>query len=337
MEINGKKKICAQKGKSDAQSGRKTNDGITARPFLKWAGGKRQLLKQMSPLLPMELENGQITKYAEPFLGGGAMFFYLSQTCKFDEIHISDANKDLIMTYQTIRDDVDSLIIRLAEMESQYLALSEIGRERFYYQISRIFNQERLSMDYSDANSSWVERAAQLIFLNHTCFNGVYRVNSKGEFNISFGRYENPNICDAENLRAVSKVLQDVVITAADFGDCEQIVDDRTLVYFDPPYIPMSKTANFTSYTASGFDDSKQRRLASLSKRLTDKGVYVILSNSDYKPFDVDDFIRENYGGFTINTMRARRNINCKALGRAEVDEVLITNYAIHCSDPRSN
>lgn len=337
MKISSKKFFCAQEGVSGINSDSKMQHEIIAKPFLKWAGGKRQLLKQIEPLLPAELENGLITKYVEPFLGGGAMFFYMAQNYNFDEIRISDANNDLIMTYQVVRDCVDSLITMLADMESAYLRKADIDRERYYYLIREKLNQERLFIDDTIVNESWTERAAQFIFLNRTTFNGLNRVNSKGEMNSSFGKCRNPCICDAVNLRAVSKVLQDVVITTADFAECERIIDDGTLVYFDPPYIPISNTANFTGYTATGFDDKEQKRLASLYARLVDNGTYAILSNSGYRPFDVNDFIRENYASFTINTLKARRSINCRIVGQEKIDEVLITNYAIHSLDPRTN
>lgn len=247
-------------------------DTCKSEPFLKWAGGKRQLLGQISDNFSPEFKQGKLTKYAEPFVGGGALLFHLARNYDFEEIFICDINKDLILAYQTICKSVLALIERLQEIEGYYLPLNTEERKDYYYRVRERFNDNLSRIDFSGFQLQWVERTAQLIFLNRTCFNGLFRVNSKGEFNVPAGRYKHPKICDAQNLKSVSQVLQQAEIRQGDFITCESFVDADTLVYFDPPYRPLNSTSHFTSYSKYSFDDAEQLRLAQFFRNLDAKG-----------------------------------------------------------------
>lgn len=288
-----------------------------AKPFLKWAGGKTQLIPQLDAYLPIELKEGQIKKYAEPFIGGGAFFFYLAQKFEFESILINDLNPDLVITYTTIQKQVESLIERLFEIQRNYLQFDEEKRKEYFYSIRENFN--------SSLSGEPIERAAQIIFLNRTCFNGLYRVNSKGGFNVPFGKYENPCICDADNLRAVSALLQRAEIRQGDFSVCRGFADINTFIYFDPPYRPVSRTANFNAY-AGEFGDSEQLRLSHFFQELHEVGSKIMLSNSAPE----DKFFHGIYEGFQIEEVFASRMINSKADKRGQIKEVLIMNYAIN-------
>ena len=301
------------------------NNGM-ARPFLKWAGGKGQLLEQISQYLPQGLQNGSIKRYVEPFIGGGAMFFYMVQQYQFEECYISDVNQDLILTYKTIQKNVDDLIASLLTIQDQYRILNPENRRIYYYQVREFFNQNltRTTLNHS----ATIERAAQIIFLNRTCFNGLFRVNSQGEFNVPMGRYKNPRICDAENLKAVSQVLQKTQIHYGDFAESEAFVNQDTFVYFDPPYRPLNKTSNFTAYAGASFDDREQERLRNFFVTLHGKGAKLMLSNSDPKFENAeDDFFEQLYKGYTIHRIQAGRNINSKVLSRGKINEILVINY----------
>lgn len=299
-----------------------------AKPFLKWAGGKAQLVDQITKHFPIELRTGLIHKYAEPFVGGGALFFRIAQTYDIDEFLIADVNEELILAYQTIKKDVSSLIDLLKWMQTKYHRLSPNRQKEYFYSIRFEFNEKRLHINYQRFQESWIERTAQIIFLNRTCFNGLFRVNSKGEFNVPFGCYKNPLICAEDNLRQVSELLQRTQIQLGDFTICEPFVTSDTFVYFDPPYRPISKTANFTSYSRYDFDDIAQLRLASFYRLLDEKGAKLMLSNSDPKNENPNDqFFEEAYKGFHIERVRANRMINCNADKRGAISELLIMNY----------
>jgi DNA adenine methylase len=301
---------------------------VKAKPFLKWAGGKSQLIDQISKFLPSELKTGLIRKYAEPFVGGGALFFYIAQTFDIENFLIADVNEELILAYQTIQQDVEGVIEILKTMEEEYHRLSPSRRQEYFYSIRFQFNEKLYNIDYQCFNDIWLERTAQIIFLNRTCFNGLFRVNSKGEFNVPFGRYKNPMICPEENLREVSQILQRTEIKLGDFSICESFVSSDTFVYFDPPYRPISRTANFTSYTRFDFDDASQLRLASFYRQLDKRGAYLMLSNSDPRNENPkDNFFETAYKGFNIVRVRANRMINCNAEKRGAINELLIMNY----------
>ena len=303
-------------------------DTSRAHPFLKWAGGKRQLLEQLESYFPPELESGVLSRYVEPFIGSGAVFFKLFQTCRLQECLIADINPELILVYRTIQRQVGGLIEQLEELEARYLEQDEDGRRDFYYQIREQYNKQRDAIDFGAYDPAWISRAAYMLFLNRTGYNGLFRVNSKGEFNVPCGRYVNPRILDAENLRNVSAVLNQVIIQYGDFENVADFVDRKTLVYFDPPYRPLSETAHFTTYSKKAFDDQQQLRLADFYRRLDAKGAKLMLSNSDPHNVDPqDDFFEQAYRGFCIKRFQAKRNINRYASKRGLISELLILNY----------
>lgn len=300
----------------------------TARPFLKWAGGKRQLLAQLESYFPPALPNGQIQRYIEPFVGSGAVFFRVRQSYPVQEIILADANIELILAYKTIQQDVESLLVALSDLQQRYLTLNEPERREFYYQVRQQYNRGREQVSAASFESIWISRTAQMLFLNRTCYNGLFRVNAAGEFNVPFGRYANPRLLDADNLRAVSRLLQGVSIIYDDFTAIEPNVDDATFVYFDPPYRPISKTAHFTSYSRNIFNDTEQLRLASFYGCLDGLGAKLMLSNSDPHNLDPkDDFFEQAYAGYRIERVWAGRNINSQSQKRGPVSELVILNY----------
>jgi DNA adenine methylase len=301
---------------------------VTAKPFLKWAGGKGQLLEQIDNFLPNELEDGTITRYLEPFVGSGAVFLYLAKSYKIEEFFILDINEELILAYKTLQKDVEKLIEFLSNLQERYLLLDEDKRKKYYYDLRSLFNLQRKTIDFQNYSQEWIERTAQLIFLNRTCFNGLYRVNNQGDFNVPMGKYKNPLICNSENLRAIAQILQKTQIHCGDFTDCEQWVNERTFIYFDPPYRPISKTSDFTSYSKYNFDDSEQLRLRDFFEQLHKKKAKLILSNSDPKNENPnDDFFEMAYQDYRIERVKASRNINSNAQKRGKINEILILNY----------
>ena len=299
-----------------------------AKPFLKWAGGKTQLMQQITSNFPIELEIGIINRYVEPFIGGGAVYFYVAQNYKIDEFVIADINEELILCYKTIKRDVQAVIENLQILSEKYLGLNEKGREEFYYKQRKIYNTYRVKINYKRYDESWIERTAQVIFLNKTCYNGLFRMNSRGEFNTPFGRYKNPKILDEENLLSVSNLLKNTKIISSDFSKTQKYVDNKTFVYLDPPYRPISKTANFTSYSKYEFGNAAQLKLASFYRMLDDIGAKILLSNSDPQNEDPNDnFFCEQYDGFRIDKVKASRMINCDAGKRGQINELLIMNY----------
>lgn len=200
-----------------------------AKPFLKWAGGKGQLIEQLVRLFPLELHLGKIKKYAEPFIGGGALYFYVAQTFpQIKRFFISDANQELVLAYKTIQKDVESLITFLEKLEKKYHALDGSAQKKFFYDQRKKFNEKLLTVNFAEFQANWIERTAEIIFLNRTCFNGLFRVNSKGEFNVPFGDYKNPKICDADNLRSVSNLLQKTEIELGDFAASKKFIDSSS-------------------------------------------------------------------------------------------------------------
>ena len=300
-----------------------------AKPFLKWAGGKTQLLAELSSRLPDDIkEKGLIKSYIEPFLGGGAFFFYLRKHYEIRDAYLLDLNRELILTYKVVQEDPDSLISYLNELEEKYRSSDKEGRRKLFYQIRTLYNKQMKEINHNDYSLRWVERAGQLIFLNKTCYNGLFRQNKKGEFNVPHGRYKNPTICDVQNLREVSLALQGVKLIQADFLQAKSFVQRKSFVYFDPPYRPLSATSNFTSYAKEDFDDADQLRLANLFIDLDKAGASLMLSNSDPKNSDeIDNFFDELYGGFSIERVLANRNINRDGKGRGKVTELIIRNY----------
>ncbi|WP_339059455.1 DNA adenine methylase [Fusobacterium animalis] len=297
-------------------------DRIECKPFIKWVGGKGQLLSEINKLYPVELGKN-INKYAEIFVGGGAVLFDILSKYKLDEVYISDKNLELINTYKSIRDNVDILIKSLKGMEEQYIPLDNENRKDYYYKKREEYNSLKIN---SEVNN--IEKAVLFIFLNKTCFNGLYRVNKKGEFNVPMGAYKKPKICDEENLKNVSLTLRNVKIVYADYRKSEKFIDDKTFVYIDPPYRPLNITSSFTSYTENDFNDKEQIELAEYINVLNKKGAKIIISNSDPKNNDIDDnFFDKLYKNYNINRVKATRMLNSNANLRGAINELLITNY----------
>ena len=297
-------------------------DKIECKPFIKWVGGKGQLLSEINKLYPVELGKN-INKYAEILVGGGAVLFDILSKYKLDEVYISDKNLELINTYKSIRDNVDILIKSLKEMEEQYIPLDNENRKDYYYKKREEYNSLKIN---SEVNN--IEKAVLFIFLNKTCFNGLYRVNKKGEFNVPMGAYKKPKICDEENLKNVSLTLRNVKIVYADYRESEKFIDDKTFVYIDPPYRPLNITSSFTSYTENDFNDKEQIELAEYINVLNKKGAKIVISNSDPKNNNIDDnFFDELYKNYNINRVKATRMLNSNASLRGAINELLITNY----------
>ncbi|CDH46436.1 MAG: DNA adenine methylase [Candidatus Competibacteraceae bacterium] len=304
---------------------------IKAKPFLKWAGGKSQLLCQFEKYYPGDLSGGIIENYIEPFVGGGAVFFEVIQKYNIQSSYIYDINKDLILTYQVIQKTPDLLLEILQRYQSDYNHADEQGRKNLFLSVRKQFNVERLEINHTIFSENWMPRAAQFIFLNKTCFNGLFRLNSKGEFNVPFGGYKKPNIWDENNILAVSELLQNTIIELSTYENCFDLADEKTFVYFDPPYRPISKTASFTTYTGFEFTDVEQIKLSHFFKKLdTQKCSKLMLSNSDPKNENPnDDFFEKIYNGYELHRVYARRMINCNAEKRGKINELLVTNYGL--------
>ena len=295
------------------------NKGIAPKPFLKWAGGKSQILDKIRGKYPAEIGKS-ITKYAEPFVGGGAVLFDVLNSYHFEKVYISDVNQELIFTYLAIRDRVSEFIVVLKDFEANYLSAGDEARKKIYYA-----NRERFNI-LKKGSGNDLELAALFLFLNKTCFNGLYRVNSLGEFNVPQGNYKNPKICDEINLRNVSEILQRVDIVCADYKQSRCFIDGNTFAYFDPPYRPLSITASFNSYSNDGFDDAKQAELACFIDEITAQGAYIVASNSDPKNTNKnDDFFDRMYAKYLVTRISAHRMINSVAAKRGSVNELLIT------------
>lgn len=292
-----------------------------AKPFLKWAGGKTQLLSTIESFLPESFRRENNVTYIEPFVGGGAVLFYMLQ--KYPNIKraiINDINPHLIKTYSVLRDKPFSLINALNDLQNTFKALGEYDKQKdFFLDIRSRFNQSPLTD---------VEEAAYMIFLNRTCFNGLYRENSKGAFNVPFGRYSNPTICDEELILADSELLQKVELLNGDFSNTSEHVQGYTFFYFDPPYRPLDATSSFNSYVKESFDDNEQIRLKNFYSNISASGCYAILSNSDCKGRNAeDDFFDILYRDFFIERVYAKRCINANAAKRGILTELLIRNY----------
>lgn len=301
---------------------------VRAKPFLKWAGGKNQLLGEFEKRIPAELKEGKLSTFIEPFVGGGAVFFDFNSVFDFSKCHIFDINEELFLAYTVVRDDVDSLVDHLGELSSRYLSRNDTLRKEFFYQIRDEFNQTKAEINLNRFESSWTNRVARLIFLNRTCFNGLFRVNSRGQFNVPFGRYKNPKILNADLLIVDSEVLQNTEIHCGDFALSAPHISDTSFVYFDPPYRPLNQTSSFTNYSKDGFNDDEQRRLARFFKECDRTGARLMLSNSDPKNINPDDdFFDTLYAEYRIERVPAKRMINCDRTKRGEISEIIVTNY----------
>ena len=291
-----------------------------AKPFIKWVGGKSQLLEEIRKKYPQKIE-----KYCEPFVGGGAVLFDILQKFQPKEVLINDINKELINTYLQVKNHCEELINQLNELQTQYKKLGQEDRKVLFYEKRTRYNALKVNGDELEN----LEKATLFIFLNKTCFNGLYRVNSKGLFNVPFNNAKNPLICDAENLRLCSQVLQNVILKTGDYKECESFIDEKTFVYIDPPYRPLTQTSAFTSYSENQFLDKEQIELAQFIDNIAKKGSTILASNSDPKNSNEEDNFFDNlYSNFEIERVSASRMINANPEKRGAINELLITNIA---------
>ena len=286
------------------------------KPFVKWAGGKGSLISQLTNFYPFELKDGIINKYVEPFVGGGAVLIDILQKYNVKSAYAFDINIDLINCYNVIKTNVEDLIEALKEKEENYFKLETENKQGYFYEIRKEYNSYRI--DEQELN---VKRASEFIFLNRTCFNGLYRVNSKNEFNVPFGKKTKVNTYEGQNLGIICGFLNynDIKILSTDFEEAVKEAKKGDFIYFDPPYD--SDTSTFNSYTEDGFGKEQQKRLAKVYRELSDKGCYVMLSNHN------TELINELYKDYNIHLIEAKRSINANGKKRGKVEEVIITNY----------
>lgn len=279
---------------------------IKAKPFIKWVGGKTQLIDSIEKTLPKDFGSQRNLTYIEPFVGGGAILFWILQ--KYPNIKkavINDINPDLTIAYKTIKENPQELIMKLRFIQEEYLPLTEENRKEYFLEKRDRFNTKSLDP---------VENSVLFIFLNRTCFNGLYRVNSKGSFNVPFGKYANPKICDEQTILADSELLQKVEILTGDFEETLQLAGEKSFFYFDPPYKPLSETSSFNSYSKEDFNDTEQIRLGNFCKQIDLLGHNFILSNSDVKGKNPhDNFFDDLYNQFDIKRVYATRMVNTNA------------------------
>lgn len=293
-----------------------------AKPFLKWAGGKTQLIQKIQSSLPIQIKSDKFT-YIEPFVGSGAILFWMiNEFPNLEKAVINDVNTDLINTYRTISSKPYELISILETLQNEYHSLvdDQNKKKEYYYDKRQLFNNRELEQS---------GQAALFIFLNRTCFNGLYRVNRKNEFNVPMGSYKQPTICNAENLLAVHNALQKVEILCGDFEETFNYTSDNSFFYFDPPYKPLSETSSFNSYAKDEFNDLEQIRLRDFCQKLEGLDHNWMLSNSDVKGKNPDDnFFDDLYANFFIERVEAKRSINANPSKRGKLNELLITNYS---------
>lgn len=292
---------------------------VSAKPFVKWVGGKTQLISTIETNLPKELKTVKEFTYIEPFVGGGAVLFWiLQQFPNITKAVINDINSDLTNAYKTIKNNPLGLISILKEIQKEYLLLNEEKRKEYFLNKRDRFNTKSLDS---------IENAALFLFLNRTCFNGLYRVNSKGLFNVPFGKYTNPTICDEKTILADSELLQKVEIFQGDFTKMIEFADKNVFYYLDPPYKPLNETSSFTSYTLENFNDDDQIRLKDFCEKIDSKGAWWILSNSDVKSKNPNDnFFDDIYSKYNIKRVLAKRSVNANPLKRGVLNELMISN-----------
>lgn len=287
---------------------------MRAKPFIKWVGGKTQLLDEIRKHYPEKVD-----KYCEPFVGGGAVLFDVLSKYKVKEVLINDINEELINTYISVRDKTDELVSTLLEIQDEYYESED--RKSCYLSLRSRFNALILS------HSNTVEKAALFIALNKTCFNGLYRVNSNGLFNVPHNGAVHPLICDEENIRACAGLLKNAVISLGDYRSVEYFVDDNTFLYVDPPYRPLTLSSSFTSYNKGGFTDKNQIELGSFLSKMSERGARILLSNSDPRNVDENDsFFDDLYKDFDVERVKASRMINSNAARRGAISELLIAS-----------
>lgn len=289
---------------------------MKAKPFVKWVGGKTQLIDQLEALLPADFDQWENVTYVEPFVGGGAMLFYMLQThSNIKSAIINDINPDLTTCYKVVRDFPQELVESLKEIQKEYYSLlSEESRKNYYLKMRDEFNTKQLNP---------IRNTTLFFFLNRTCFNGLYRVNKSGLFNVPFGRYETPTICDANTIFADSELLKNVKILTGDYQQTLAYAEGKTLFYFDPPYRPLNNTSSFNDYTKEAFNDLAQRRLKEFCDQVEAAGHKFMLSNSDCKDMFFDDL----YLPYIIDRVWAARSVNANASKRGKLTEILVHNY----------
>ena len=299
-----------------------------AKPFIKWVGGKGQLIEQLEQKLPADFDNWENATYIEPFVGGGAMLFYmLQQHPNIKRAVINDINSDLITCYRTVRDNVERLIPSLRDIQAEYYALPDMEAKREMFMTVR--------QRYNEKNLDPIENTTKFFFLNRTCFNGLYRVNKKGQFNVPCGKYLQPQICDEDTLRVDSELLKRVEILEGDFEKTLLYAQDNTLFYFDPPYRPLSDTSSFNDYTKESFNDESQVRLKEFCDKVVAGGYSFMLSNSDCKgKNEMDNFFDILYHDYYVDRVMASRNVNAKGTKRGKISELLVHSY-INTKDRR--
>ncbi|GHU24389.1 restriction endonuclease subunit M [Spirochaetia bacterium] len=286
-------------------------------------------MEQFEQYYPQELKNGCIKNYVEPFLGGGALYFSLSEKYTIKNAYLSDLNNDLVLTYLVIQQKPEYLLDFLKQYQDEYDAISQEKRNDLFLSVRTHFNSQRFEINYNKLSDNWIPRAAQFVFLNKTCFNGLFRLNSKGEFNVPYGKYKTATILDEENIVVVSEALKNATITQSEYTHCFQKVNNDTFVYFDPPYRPITQTSSFTIYTGSQFGDAQQLELAKFFQKLDkETGAKLMLSNSDPTNINpADDFFEKAYQSYNIFKVFAGRAVNCNGTKRGKISELLITNY----------
>lgn len=293
---------------------------IIAKPFVKWVGGKTQLLDEIRKYYPSQMD-----KYCEPFVGGGAVLFDVLSCLAPKEVLINDINGELINTYYQIKTNCGDLIDLLADLQERYWNSSLEENKSLFLEKRERFN----SLKVNGNKKANLEKAVLFIFLNKTCFNGLFRVNSKGLFNVPFNNAKKPLLCDIENLKACSELLQNVKMSVGNYAQCRNFIDSETFVYIDPPYRPLTETAAFTSYNENGFGDKEQIELAQFIEEISERKAIVVTSNSDPKNVsENDNFFDRLYKKFTIKRVSASRMINSNAKKRGAINELLISNVA---------
>lgn len=292
-----------------------------AKPFIKWVGGKSQLIEQLEALLPADFSERENVRYIEPFVGGGAMLFYMLQTYpNIKSAVINDINPDLTLCYKVVRDNPEELIKSLADIQAKYYALEGEDAKKEFFLACR----DRFNTKTPDA----IENTTLFFFLNRTCFNGLYRVNKAGKFNVPFGKYSTPGICDPATIYADSKLLQNVEIMTGDFEQTFEKIEGNTFFYFDPPYRPLSNTSSFNSYAKEDFNDDAQVRLKLFCDKLNRHGVDFMLSNSDCLGKNgTDRFFDDLFIDYRIERVMASRNVNAIASKRGKLTEIVVGNY----------
>lgn len=298
------------------------NKNVTAKPFVKWAGGKGNLLNILEAQLPADFKSQKDVTYIEPFVGGGAMLFHLLNVHRnIGRVVINDINKDLIKCYSLVKENPQALIELLKPFEQRYYELDENARRAYFYEVRSRYNTAALNEN---------ERAAYFIFLNQTCFNGLYRENANGGFNVPFGSYKKPKICNVDVIMADHKLLSNVVITCGDYKSVfHYLGEGYNFVYLDPPYRPLLGSSNFKHYSKSGFGDPEQVELKTFCDKLTQKGCKLMLSNSDSTNEDGSSYFEALYNGYSFDIILAPRYINAYAEKREKQKEVLIKNYNV--------